>query len=524
MNSLTRRRLIHLVGRAGGVAAAYRTMAAMGLLAVPAAYAGPPDLPPGEGKKVVILGAGICGMVAALELDRAGYACTVLEARDRPGGRNWSLRGGDRVQATDGTQHVAWDTDEQLYFNPGPGRLPFHHQGILSYCRELRVPVEVMCNDNRAAFMQDDQAFGGAPQRNSQVVNDSRGAVAELAAKAVSQELLDKSVTSEDAERLRGFLRSFGALDQDLVYRGSARAGYAVPPGAGTQAGKLATPLDFRAILASKFWHGPLQFAEQHTQAATMMQPVGGMGRIGQAFGAKLGNVISYNSEVIQMRREGDGARIVVRDTTNSTTRSLTAERVICTIPFPVLRKLDADFSAPVKAAMDALYYVPAGKIAFQAARRFWELDQQIYGGISWTGRDITQIWYPTAGLHRENGILVGAYIWSDRIGHEFAAKTPSQRAEAALDDGERLHPGYRTSLAAPVSVAWPNIPYSGAGWAEWERETRAEHYPVLLAGDGPFRFAGEHMSYVTGWQEGAVLSAHVAIAAVAADPRATGP
>ncbi len=516
MKNLSRRRLIHLVGRVGGVSAAYRTMAAMGLLTVPTAYAGPPVLPPGQGKKVVILGAGICGMVAALELGRAGYACSVLEARSRPGGRNWSLRGGDKVEAADGIQTVDWEADEHLYFNPGPARLPFHHQGILSYCRELGVALEVMCNDNRAAFMQDDQAFAGAPQRNAQAVNDSRGYVAELAAKAVSPALLDKSVTSEDAERLRAFLRSYGALDRDLVYRGSPRAGYAEPPGAGTQSGKVATPLDFRAILASNFWHGPLQFAEQHTQAATMMQPVGGMGRIGQAFGAKLGDVITYNSEVTQLKREGSGARITVRDTTTGTTRSITADHVICTIPFPVLRNLDTDFSSAVKAAIEALYYVPAGKIAFQADRRFWELDSQIYGGISWTGRDITQIWYPTAGLHRERGILVGAYIWSDRIGREFAAKTPDQRAAAALDDGEKLHLGYRTSLSKPVSVAWPNILYSGAGWAEWERETRAQHYPILLGGDGPFLFAGEHMSYVTGWQEGAVLSAHVAISGLA--------
>jgi monoamine oxidase len=44
----------------------------------------------------------------------------------------------------------------------------------------------------------------------------------------------------------------------------------------------------------------------------------------------------------------------------------------------------------------------------------------------------------------------------------------------------------------------------------------RAAAYPVLLAGDGPFYFAGEHMSYVTAWQEGAVQSAHYAVAQIA--------
>jgi monoamine oxidase len=102
---ISRRRLIHQVGRAGGVAAAYRTMAAMGLLPVSAAYAGPPVLPPGSGagRTVVILGAGIAGMVAAMELRKLGYRCVVLEARNRAGGRNWTLRGGEMVQETDST-------------------------------------------------------------------------------------------------------------------------------------------------------------------------------------------------------------------------------------------------------------------------------------------------------------------------------------------------------------------------------------------------------------------------------------
>jgi monoamine oxidase len=89
-------------------------------------------------------------------------------------------------------------------------------------------------------------------------------------------------------------------------------------------------------------------------------------------------------------------------------------------------------------------------------------------------------------------------------------------RLEAALADGERLHPEYRRHLTSGVSVAWKNIPFSGSAWAEWSRETRAAHYDTLLQGDGPFLFAGEHMSYITGWQEGAVRSAHYALGQIA--------
>ena len=514
--TLSRRDLIHRAGKVGGVAAAYRTMAAMGLLPVPEAYAGSPTLPPGKGRKIVIIGAGIAGMVLAWELRKAGYTPPVLEARMRPGGRNWSLRAGDEVRETSSVQRVDWDRAEHMYFNPGPARLPYHHEGILSYCRELGVALEVMSNDNRGALLQSDTAFDGKPQRNRHVVDDIRGYVAELAAKAVGQDPLSQAVGTEDKERIRAMLRAFGALDRDMAYKGSGRAGYSEPPGGGTQAGTRSQPLDLHQILDADFWRFQTNFGESWDQAATMMQPVGGMGRIGQAFGHKLGDVIQYGAEVRELRRSGNGARVVWRDTKTGKQRAIETPFVVITIPLPVLRTIPADFTADTRAAIDAVEYVPAGKVAFQAERRFWELDHSIYGGISWTSRDITQVWYPSAGIHQKKGILVSAYIWSDELGDKFAAKSPAQRLGDALDDGERLHPTYRRHLNKGVSVAWKNIPYSGSGWSEWSREARGKYYGQLLNGDGPFLFAGEHMSYINGWQEGAVRSAHFTLSDIA--------
>jgi monoamine oxidase len=513
--TLSRRSLVHLVGKAGGVAAAYHTMTAMGLLAVPSAYAGPPALPPGRGRRVVIIGAGIAGMVLAFELRNAGYKPLILEARTRPGGRNWTLRGGDTVTETASTQQVAWDRDDHLYFNPGPARLPYHHEGILSYCRALGVPLEVLCNDNRAALMQDDHAFDGAPQINRRVVNDARGYVAELAAKAVEKDLLAQPVSPEDKDRLRHFLRSFGVLDKDLVYRGSTRSGWAQPPDA-THPGTPHQSLDIRQIMVSDFWQGPMQFGELSTMAATMLQPVGGMGRIGQAFGRTLQGVITYQAVVTQLRRTETGVRITWKHAGTGTEQRVHAPFVIITIPFSALAGIDADFSASAQAAIASVEYIPAAKVAFHASRRFWEQDQQIYGGISWTSRDATQVWYPSNGLQRTKGILVGAYIWSDDLGDQFAAKSLTQRLSDTLDDVAHLHPAAPRFLGHGVSVAWKNVPFTRGGWAEWSSEARATQFPRLLAGDGPYLFAGEHMSFITGWQEGAVRSAHKVLADIA--------
>jgi len=185
-----------------------------------------------------------------------------------------------------------------------------------------------------------------------------------------------------------------------------------------------------------------------------------------------------------------------------------------------VLKSIPADFTASVKEAIatGAALYSPAVKVAFEAPRRWWESDQQLYGGISWTDRDITQIWYPSHGFHGKKGVLLGAYISRQAPGLKFTAMPPSERHAAAIADGERLHPGYGKLVGPAASVAWAKIPYSLGAWIEWDAVSGARQaaYPVLLAGDGPFYFAGEHMSYITAWQEGAVQSAHYTVSQIA--------
>jgi monoamine oxidase len=514
--SLSRRRFLHLVGRAGGAKAAYNTMAAMGLLPVPTAYAGPPDLAPdsGNGVRVVVLGAGIAGLTAAYELSKAGYACTVIEGRRRPGGRNWTIRGGDKVEESDSVQRCWFDVGEHMYFNAGPARIPHHHKAVLGYCKDFGVALEVIVNDNRATYLHSDDAFEGRPLPNRQVIHDSRGFVAELLAKAISKDALAEDVSVEDKDILLAFVRSFGALTKDYSYKGSPRAGYEDPPGAGLSQGRLREPLSFKELLKSDFWEYKLYYSERFEQAATMLQPVGGMDRIAQAFAWRLGETIKYDCVAQEIRKTENGARVIYQGGTGQKL-SIEADYVVCTIPLGVLATIANDFAPEFKSAIAACDYVKAAKIAFQADRRFWEEDHQIYGGISWTNRDITQIWYPSAGFHRDKGVLLGAYIWTNQIGERFGRLTPEQRLEAAMISGENIHPGYRLLVSRGVSVCWHKIPYSQGAWADWSPEARNLRYLILNRPDGPIHFAGEHLSYLTGWQEGAVLSAHAAVRAI---------
>ena len=104
-----------------------------------------------------------------------------------------------------------------------------------------------------------------------------------------------------------------------------------------------------------------------------------------------------------------------------------------------MLRNIPNDFSSAHQAEIANFQYASAGKIAFQA-RRFWEQDHNIYGGISWTTQNITQIWYPNSGFGRNNGILVGAYIFGGPIGNSFASQSPQQRISSAITQGSNVH------------------------------------------------------------------------------------
>jgi len=514
----TRRHFLERLGAAGGAAAVYQGLSALGLISEPTAYAGPPKLTQPSartGKQIVVLGAGIAGLVAAYELTQHGYHVTVLEARTRPGGRVFTVRRGSVIDEGEQRQRVSWDDDPDLYFDAGAARLPQHHQGILGYARDLGVRLEVLSNFNLNAWQQTSRAFEGRPIRKSRAHADARGYVAELAAKALDQATLERPLSEEDKLKLRDFLKAFGALeehDNQLQYRGSARAGFQHWPSAGPNAGKPNDPLPLSILLNGELWRRLYEVEESPVQIPTMLRPVGGMGKIAEAIARSLGSRIRYASEISRLRRTQEGrGQVEWRDLTTGRHASLTADHVIVTLQPGVLAKLDHDFSPHVRAALTVPTETPLSKVAFQADRRFWELDDQIYGGISWTDHPVTQIWYPSNGFHQKKGILVGGYF-PDQDG-EFARKSLTDRLELALTGGELVHPGkYRKHLSQGVSVPWAKLKYSSGATTHWSEEARAKEYAALLDPDGPYHFAGEYLSYVNGWQEGAVRSAHYAL------------
>ena len=509
----TKRQFLRSVGGAAGAAAVYRAMDALGMLGPGEAQASALDLPPGSGagKSVVVLGAGVSGMAAAYELSKAGYGCTVLEATARAGGRNLTARAGDAIEETDSRQTVCFDDADHLYANLGPARIPYHHRTVLGYCREFGVDLEVFTNDNRAALFHNEGRFGGRPVAARRVMTDLRGYIAELLAKAVNREALDDVLGAEDKERILDMLVRFGALEEkDLLYKGSNRGGYRDAPNAGLLAGEANDPLDFGELLRADFWRYKLHFSHFLNQNPTLFQPVGGMDAIPRAFEARVGRSIRYSSPVREIRKTSDGVRIVHADGPGGDLKAVEADFAVCTVPATVLKDIPNDFSPETRAAIEGVEFVEAVKVGFQARRRFWEEDAAIYGGISWTDRDITQIWYPSQGYHRARGVVMGAYIWDKEPGLRFTAMSPADRLDAAVAEGERLHPGYGKEMECGVSRAWLKAPFQKGGWPRGYEPPEALRRP-----DGAIHFAGDQVTALPGWQEGAVLAAHAAVDAI---------
>ena len=502
---MTRRNFVAQVGRAGGFTAAFSTMQLLGLM--PTKAEAKPELKMdrnrGQGVHVVVLGAGIAGLAAAWELRRHGFACTVLEARERPGGRNWTVRRGSKIELNDGSVQTC-TFDEGNYQNVGPARLPSVHGTMLSYCKELGVKLEVEVNTSRSTLLQDDAIHGGVPLEQRQVINDTRGQVSELLDKCIVGGALDKELSSDDLQAMGAVLRSYGPLDANGAYKGSQRAGYDIRPGAGDTAGVFHTPMGLEAMLDSRFWRGELS-EEDFDWQPTMFQPVGGMDRIAYAFAHGLGNIVKYNAPVREIRRNGESVRIVYSE--GSGQRTLEADYCICAMPLSIVQTIPTDFSPKYQQVIAAARYSPQYKIAWES-RRFWEQEYNIYGGLSYVAGGCSPVWYPSADLFSERGVLVGGYSAEFPA---FAAATLEGKLDMSRASIEKLHPGHGHELEKGVYVGWGRVPWNLGAWISWFGRNAPglnPGYEVLIQPDGPFYFAGDHVSHINAWQEGAALSA----------------
>ena len=516
IDGMSRRTFINRLGAVGGTALVLAGMEAFGL-GIRSAHAAPPALEGGgAGKRVVVLGAGVAGLTSAYELTKAGYTVEVIEARSFAGGRSQTARQGFELTELGGEKQVC-TFDPGLYINHGPWRIPFHHRSTLHYCKEFGVELELFNNDNDASYLFFTKGSGplrGKAFRKMELAADMRGYADEFLAKAAKTGKLDEQMTAADRDMFIAYLSDEGYLSgADLSYGGAQGRGWIEKPGAGLQPGVPSKPYSLLDVLHSGAWQ-TLRSVSDWDQQRTMFQPKGGMYMIPMGFAKHVGQLIRYSTVVEKIRQSPKGVEVSVVD--GGGQRSVVrGDYCVCTIPLSVLNGIDNGLSAPMKTAMEGVAYAPVGKIGLQMKRRFWEEDHWIYGGHVYTDNpDIGIVSLPSTNWQGQKGVLLGYYNFMGDAA-KVSALSPADRAKMAVDFGQQVMPQYAESFENAFSVAWHRVQYNLGGWAMWSDESRARDYPVLLKPDGRIFLAGEHLSYIGGWQAGGIESAWAQIAAL---------
>jgi monoamine oxidase len=551
-NQLTRRNFLTRVAAAGGSVPLVYSMEAMGLInlsdTAEAHGLSDDDVNPniGKGKKVAIIGAGLSGLTAAYELSRRGFECMLFEADDRPKGRTFTVRpdgSPDSWYQEVGREPEYCSFDEvdgpgSLYFEAGAGRIPSHHRTVLNYCKKFGVKLESYIFASRANLVRSDKFNGGNPVSVRRFKHNLRGYLAEMF-RTMNPNVLDKNLTPKDIEILRSKLDdlsvTFGELDDQYKYAAKeapTRAGYSVEPGAGNQPGETWKPFALNDLLnAEEIWKNQVYNDMRYYWQTSLMQPVGGIDRIADAFlrqatpgGKRLGNLIELNRKVVQVEVSENGVKVwhervdhLGRKFGANGGGQFDADFCISTIAPSLLSKVSNNFDETFSCALiKGVSNVPACKVAWQS-ERFWESDSdQIYGGISWTSDAISQIWYPSTGFHNKRGILTGAYLRGDPA-KTFGALSREDRIAQALQQGVKLH----TELGDPkvnqtgkaMTIAWQNMPFQAGGWFDYTEDQRKNGYQTMLKGQKDrFFMAGDAMSYTPGWMEGALGAGRLAV------------
>ncbi|SDH77404.1 monoamine oxidase [Sinosporangium album] len=499
---LSRRSLLVGVGAAGGAAAMFAAMGALGL--APVSHETRAFTPPRPGDfslrgrgaaRVVVIGAGVAGLTAAYELGKAGYDCVVLEAADRIGGRVLTLRGGDTLPELNGAAQTAKFGDG-VYFNAGAARIATW-MVTLDYCRELGVPIETFVNSNASAYVYTGDMR--APARTRTVRADMYGYIAELLAKATDAGALDRRLTKDDRERLLEFLSEFGDIGDTYDYRGSPRRGFDKPPGIEPGA-PLPGPDPLSTVLSAGVGRAvTMDFGFE--QAAPMFQPVGGMDAITRALAEAVGeHRIKLGTRVTRITGRADGVEVGYAGGT------VTGDYCVATLPPHLMARIPHNLGTPVTDALRVPQPMSAGKLALEYGRRWWELDDHIYGGATETDLDITHIWYPSYGYHGQRGLVVGYYAVAEHA-DVYAALTHDERRRRALTQGKKIHgEKYRSDLLSSVSLEWRRQPHIEGAWMVWP--SRGAPYDLLQRPAGRVYFAGDWLTRLIAWQAGAMESA----------------
>ena len=490
---LTRRRFLEQLGAVGGSSLVFSTLTSWDLMAGTAGQK--PDLSGRPAKsKVVVLGGGLSGMVVGYELGKLGYDYHVYEARDRVGGLQWAVkRGSEHTELGSGEKQVC-TFDEGQYVNVGPWRIPYSHTTVLNYCRELGVPVQVFLNDadNNFFYYEGSGALRNKKIRVREVKADMTGAINELLVKAIDQHKLDLPLTDEDQKRLTSYLISQGYLDSNTrSYHAFENRGEGDP----YQLSQL-----LQGSFGSRIRSVP---AMEGTTAAPMFQPIGGMDQISKGFQRAMDpKRVTFNAEVQSVRQDDTGVKITWLDTKAGKKTEVLADFVVVCMPLNIVSKIDINLSPDILQACKEVTYSNSAKMGLAMKRRFWEEDEQIFGGHLYSNLPLGEFSYPSYDYFTKKGVLLGLYS-NGPVGN-LIDQPVAARVEYVLSHASKVHPQIRTEFESAYAVWWRKVKYNEGGYAAGRNaERRARLSKVdnrIVVGSAAVTPHSE-----PDWQEGAI-------------------
>jgi monoamine oxidase len=447
-----------------------------------------------SGKRVVILGAGLAGLAAGLELRSAGHDVTILEAQLHPGGRVHTIREG---------------LSDDLYAEAGAGRIPASHSITLEWVKHFGLELEPFF-----------------PTTLSEVALLKGKRVLMPADKPLDMSQVPLDLTPEE--------RKVGLDDLEEYYFGELmrKLGYALredwPPemmrladismgdflrqrGASADAiHYLLTGLEDQAALD--------YIRDENSHVRQVKSKIkGGNDQLPRAFAAKLSDVIRYGCVVEHIERSENRVRIACRH--EGMLDQVEAEAAVCTIPYTVLRNIAVtpEWTPGKRTVIDGLQYAAVVRATCQVSRRYWE-DEGL-NGFGSSDKNF-EVWHPTYGKPGRRGLLQG-YVYGEAYARQLDELSEGNRTERMIADMDGVLPGLRQHLETVVIKSWQSDPWQKGAYLMYH-PSQMEWYPAICKREGTVWFAGEHASLWPQWMQGAIASGIKAAREINAESAAT--
>ena len=223
----------------------------------------------------------------------------------------------------------------------------------------------------------------------------------------------------------------------------------------------------------------------------------GGMDLLPHAFARELESKIRYGCAVVRIEQDANAARVVFRK--GGANETLTADSVLCTIPFSVLRNIELPALPERKRdVIKRTNYDAVSRVYMQTSNRFWE--EQGFNGFAFTSGAI-EVWQPTWSQPGPRGILM-TYARPGEA-ERITKLKENVRIETTLKQLDAIFPGMRTNFERGISKCWLEDEWSRGAWAF----VGFSEFATAVAPNGRIHFAGEHLSPWFSWIQGALSS-----------------